>query len=166
MHEMTRTATDAEGLGGSESEVEAQLIVLLNAASPTLPSSRHILSRIDRVSGGRGAMPSQTRTRTDLVLQLDDVWQSAQHLQLARHEGVWLLEDLGSRNRTYLAGQAASEEILADGDIVQAGATFFLFRAAWGCAASIPRRCTSSCSASGPRLKERRNCDGRQRVSC
>jgi pSer/pThr/pTyr-binding forkhead associated (FHA) protein len=60
-------------------------------------------------------------------LPLDDKTVSARHARLAYHHGQWWLEDLRSRNGTFLNTKAVHEPlVLATGDEVQFGSLKFL----------------------------------------
>lgn len=55
---------------------------------------------------------------------------SAAHLRLTRALGRWVVEDAKSRNGTFLNGSPVSHAVLKDGDILEAGHTFFVYRSA------------------------------------
>lgn len=54
-------------------------------------------------------------------IALDDPRVSRQHARLLRHEGIWLLEDLGSKNGTTVNGRPISSDGLYDGDWISIG---------------------------------------------
>lgn len=75
------------------------------------------LQRRDSVVIGRG-------TDCDVVIQ--DLKASRRHCQLSRKEDGFLLEDLGSRNGTYVNGQKISAPILLKANhTFQIGDTMF-----------------------------------------
>ncbi len=70
-------------------------------------------------------------------LQIVDPKISRHHCQLVEHEGQWHLEDLGSRNQTWMGLQPIDDVILGDGDQFCIGGTHFTFRSEPG-PADIP----------------------------
>lgn len=73
---------------------------------------------------GRGA---------DATLVLHDTWLSRQHVRISlvatakRGKGPWLLEDLGTRNGTFINGRRVERALLQLGDTIRIGATLFVF---------------------------------------
>ncbi|MBS2023767.1 MAG: sigma 54-interacting transcriptional regulator, partial [Deltaproteobacteria bacterium] len=61
-------------------------------------------------------------------------WMSGRHATLRRTAQGFRFADLGSTNGSRLNGQPAREALLRDGDVLELGHTFFLFRSA------VPRR--------------------------
>jgi hypothetical protein len=56
------------------------------------------------------------------TVALDDSFVSAEHAELERHRGGWLLRDLGSTNGTFVNGaEVIAPTDVRDGDIVQFG---------------------------------------------
>ena len=53
---------------------------------------------------------------------------SSVHLRLSRALGRWVVEDAKSRNGTFVNGSSAAQAVLKDGDIIEAGHTFFVYR--------------------------------------
>ena len=54
--------------------------------------------------------------------QLDDKTVSTQHARLSYHHNQWWLEDLGSRNGTFLNGEAIDGQmIVTSGDVMRCG---------------------------------------------
>jgi transcriptional regulator with GAF, ATPase, and Fis domain len=87
---------------------------------------------VDVVRLGRGEGPVSSRVAEGgerrLVVTLPDRWMSGQHARLSRALGRWLLEDLGSRNGIRVNGEATSRLELEDGDVIELGRTFLVFR--------------------------------------
>ncbi|MGH9157100.1 MAG: FHA domain-containing protein [Acidimicrobiales bacterium] len=54
-------------------------------------------------------------------VQVDDELVSRQHAVLRRHQGCWVLEDLGSRNGTYFAGDRVTRLVVAGTMTVRLG---------------------------------------------
>jgi DNA-binding NtrC family response regulator len=114
----------------------AHLFVVLACATPLAGSSRHLLDGVEEVYLGRGTTSHARRTTTEagrstLRITLPDDRISTSHARLTcgRSEGGWTLEDLGSKNGTFLNGAIARQAPLADGDLLQIGHTLLLFRA-------------------------------------
>ena len=111
---------------------QPQLYLVLEAERPFAPSARFSLRTVDEVTIGRGT--DRGRERSDdtgvrrLVVRVPDRWMSATHARLTKVLGRWVIEDAGSRNGTYVNGQRSQRAILAEGDIVEAGHTFFYYR--------------------------------------
>ena len=62
-----------------------------------------------------------------------DPFLSSVHTRIRRTKEGWVLEDKGSKNGTLVGGVRVRRHLLKDGDLFEAGHTFFLFRA------SLPR---------------------------
>jgi pSer/pThr/pTyr-binding forkhead associated (FHA) protein len=61
-------------------------------------------------------------------LQVVDAKISRRHCQLSEHDGQWHLEDLGSRNKTWMGLEAVDNVLLSDGDQFRIGRTHIVFR--------------------------------------
>jgi DNA-binding NtrC family response regulator len=115
---------------------QPQLVVLLQADAPMLPSTRHLLSDVDRVAVGRGPARGVDRTTeggaSTLSLRFPDALVSTRHAVLVRHGGGggWHVEDAGSKNGTWVNGRRVDRALLVDGDLVEFGQTFCLYREA------------------------------------
>jgi DNA-binding NtrC family response regulator len=108
------------------------LFRVLECNHPLAPSTRHGLGAIDRVAIGRGERrcargPSGER---QLRLWVPDPWMSSAHALLSARDGGWTIEDAGSRNGTLVNGHPVKRAELADGDVIELGHTFFVFRCA------------------------------------
>jgi transcriptional regulator of acetoin/glycerol metabolism len=114
----------------------AHLFVVLGCATPLAGSSRHLLDGVEEVLLGRGTASHARRTtesgRSTLRITLSDDRISTSHARLSRvdvqGEEIWTLEDLGSKNGTFVNGAIARQAPLADGDLLQIGHTLLLFR--------------------------------------
>jgi len=69
-----------------------------------------------------------TRNRTVLALGVPDKAMSASHAKLVRDGSDWSIEDAGSRNGMLVNGARETRAELNDGDIIELGETFWLFR--------------------------------------
>jgi DNA-binding NtrC family response regulator len=111
---------------------QPQLYLVLEPDRPFAPSARFALRTVDTVTLGRGS--DRGRERSDdtgvrrLIVRVPDRWMSATHARLTKVLGRWVLEDAGSKNGTFVNGQRTQRAILAEGDIVELGHTFFLYR--------------------------------------
>lgn len=113
----------------------AQLFLLLESDRPLAPSARFDLARTDSVLIGRGSARNVERTRASsgertLTLRVPDARMSSSHVALRRLHGKWLIEDQRSKNGTLVGGAPITQTALSDGDVIEAGHSFFLFRAA------------------------------------
>lgn len=61
------------------------------------------------------------------TIHLDDLSVSRIHAKLISKEGQWLIQDMGSRNGTYLNFTAITEKILHGGETITIGSTSFKF---------------------------------------
>ena len=111
---------------------EPYLYVVLDCAQPLAPSTRHALGDVDVVLVGRRERRSSTNETVAgerrLSLGLADRWMSSNHARLQRVMGKWLVEDQQSKNGTRVGGQGVERTELRDGDVVEVGRTFLLFR--------------------------------------
>jgi transcriptional regulator with GAF, ATPase, and Fis domain len=127
------TTTEEDRRSGSRGEtvVQASLVRLVDCARPLAPSARHALRGLDRVELGRGEGPAERVVENGervLRIQVPDTRVSSTHARLRFQLGRWLVEDLDSRNGTLLGGEPVRTAALADGDLLELGRTFFLFR--------------------------------------
>jgi transcriptional regulator with GAF, ATPase, and Fis domain len=108
------------------------LVLLLEAERPSAGGQRHVLSGLTEVTIGRGGAREWERDprRGILDIRAPDPWMSSAHARLLCGLGKVVLEDRGSRNGTLVNGQPVERAELEDGDLVEIGRTFFLFRAA------------------------------------
>ncbi|WP_437283879.1 sigma 54-interacting transcriptional regulator [Sorangium sp. So ce406] len=108
------------------------LFLVLQCQRPLDPSARLSLDGVDEVRFGRGPVRSiERRTeggRALLDVRLEDGWVSSRHARITRDGGRLRLEDLGSRNGTFVNGVPRQSAQLAEGDVIELGHTFFLFR--------------------------------------
>jgi len=108
------------------------VVLLLESSRPTAPSARFSIAEVEEVSLGRGARRGHRRTtfagKGLLRLDVPDPWMSGDHARLVRDGTTWTVVDAGSKNGTYLAGERLTCRRLHDGDIVEIGGTFVLFR--------------------------------------
>jgi len=111
----------------------AALYLCLECDRPLAGAARYLLDGVDEVVIGRGAARTgeleRTGGRARLRLSIPDQRVSSLHARVARRDGVWLLEDAGSKNGVLVDGRPIERVALTDGLLVEIGKTFFLFRA-------------------------------------
>ena len=108
----------------------------LTADAPLTPPARIGLGGVDRVDLGRGAHRTVSRSRSDgaelIALTLGDARMSSKHARLSRVGGAWIVEDLDSKNGTWVDRKRITRRPLADGDVMIVGHTAIVFRASGG----------------------------------
>jgi transcriptional regulator of acetoin/glycerol metabolism len=122
---------DADAKRGKGATVPL-LYLALECEQPHGASTRHSLAGVDEVVIGRAerrAMHREVeRGVSRLTLGVADRWLSGMHVRLTRVLGKWMLEDMESKNGTFVNGSPVKRTELSDGDIVEAGHVFFVFR--------------------------------------
>ncbi len=103
--------------------LECDRLLAAGARSLAGISSAVICRGVDR-SARRSAHGSDRELRVEVPSKS----MSANHARLVRRSGQWAIEDLGSRNGTFLNGYPVDKGPLADGDILQLGRTIFRLR--------------------------------------
>jgi DNA-binding NtrC family response regulator len=126
----TETLSSGDGGDASAAGVSAYLFVALDARRIDAPPARIALAGLDEVTIGRGdARTFTTRDRRAWV-ELPDAGMSRAHARVTRAFGGWVVEDAGSKNGTLVGGRPITRVELADGDVIEVGRTFLLFRRA------------------------------------
>src|ERR1700682_1895638 len=125
---LPREVTSVPALGARH------LFLVLTCDSPAAPSLRVSLKGVERVFIGRGGLeprqaPVARRADGELTLSVADDRMSTTHAAIRSVFGNWIIEDAGSRNGTLVNGRPVKREVLADGDLIELGHTFFVFRA-------------------------------------
>jgi len=108
------------------------LFRVFDCERPLEAPARHSLADVDAVALGRGARSFERRIvdgKRRLAIAIDDPRVSTSHARLTQVFGRWTLEDLGSRNGTLVNGARVDRALLADGDLIELGRSFFLYRA-------------------------------------
>ncbi len=110
------------------------LFLVLTCDSPSGSSVRASLQGIDRVVIGRGALepghpPVMRRQGSELLLAVADDRMSGEHAVIRQVLGKSVIEDAGSRNGTLINGRRIQRELLSDGDVIELGHTFLVYRA-------------------------------------
>lgn len=125
--------------GSSQVAGSARLIRFFRADAPALDVDEFCL----------GERPSWTLSRLDpgqpftagpenaRIVCRDDVLMSARHAVLTRRGDQWEVEDTRSKNGTFVnAERVTGPVVLQDGDILECGNSFFIFREPDSCGAS------------------------------
>jgi transcriptional regulator with PAS, ATPase and Fis domain len=85
------------------------------------------LRGIDEVALVRGEHKDITRSGARLSISLPDRWMSSTHARIVRRPGGFLVEDLGSKNGTFVNGRPASEaSMLGPLDVIEVGRSFLI----------------------------------------
>jgi len=92
--------------------------------------SRHALVDLEVVELGRGDTTGHHRERGRLRIDVADPRASQQHATMTLTAGRWQITDASSKNGTLVNGARVTSTIIADGDVVEIGRTFFRFAAA------------------------------------
>jgi transcriptional regulator with PAS, ATPase and Fis domain len=112
-----------------QARLQAFLSVLLRADQPLSPGLRAGLEGLDEVRIGRGERLGAEVPGRSLQLSLPDPGVSGNHAKLIRKGDGWTAADTGSKNGTLINGQAlTAPRLLRDGDLIETGHTFLLFR--------------------------------------
>jgi DNA-binding NtrC family response regulator len=111
------------------------LFRIFQCEQPLAPSTRHALGEYRAVTIGRGERTTSYRDAVGdrvgprlLKLEVADSWMSATHVRINDVLGRWTLEDLGSKNGTFVNSQRVTRAVLSDGDVLEVGRTFFIYR--------------------------------------
>jgi transcriptional regulator of acetoin/glycerol metabolism len=123
------TLSVRRGRRGRDDSSAPVLFVILNGQDPLGGSSRVGLETATGVRIVRGRTPGLDRSDGEVTLQLADRHVSSSQSRLSRNGGSWTLDDQGSKNGTHLNGMLVTQpRDLWDGDLIQVGCTFLLFR--------------------------------------
>ncbi len=122
---------------------EPYLVLALQSDRPLEGSCRHFLGKYDEVLVGRGAARECVSDVHDgkrrLTVRVPDRLVSKEHAWFIRAGERWMVEDAGSKNGSVVNGTAQQRAWLEDGDVVEMGHTFLLFREAVGTWKDPPR---------------------------
>lgn len=121
------------------------LFYVLAANRASGDSTRHSLADIDEVLIGRDDRPGCRRKDRRLSLTFDDRWMSVDHARMYRRDQGWRLDCGQAKNGGYRNGQRITGAGLRDGDVMELGHSFFVFRAAQ----PFPRGAPLDVSATG-----------------
>jgi DNA-binding NtrC family response regulator len=112
------------------------LYIGLAGEAPRSPPARIGLAGTDRVDLGRGDVRQVTRSSVDdvdvITVTLADPRMSTRHARVSRVGDAWVVEDVGSKNGTWVGRGRIAKHRLADGDAIVLGHTALVFRNAGG----------------------------------
>ena len=107
------------------------LYVVLDCEHPHDGASRYTLDSVSTVNLGRGETHAATKTDdgAELSIQLPDGKVSREHARLHLRDGSWVIQDLGSKNGTWVNGRKVDGSTpVRPGSIIEVGNTFLTLR--------------------------------------
>jgi transcriptional regulator of acetoin/glycerol metabolism len=109
------------------------LVVALECDRPAAGSARYALDRVAEVTVGRGTERGAARREgpagPTLDVRIAAAAMSTTHARFVRAGGEWIVEDLGSRNGTFVNGARVPRAPLRAGDVITLGRTILLVSA-------------------------------------
>ncbi len=124
------TLTAGEAGSGGAGDAVAQLFVVLECARPVEPPLAIRLDEADTVVVARGEQRECAGDEGTLELRIPDARLSTLHARLRAAHRRWMIEDAGSKNGTWINGVRRDSAVLEDGDVIEVGHTFLMFREA------------------------------------
>jgi transcriptional regulator of acetoin/glycerol metabolism len=123
--------------GPGDARNRPHLFLVLKAHQPLAPPARFSLAEVDELVIGRGPEGRAETTAAAgagrLTVRTDDRRMSSTHARLGKLLRRWVLDDAGSKNGTLVNGAQATRVELKDGDVIELGQTFFVYREAVAC---------------------------------
>jgi transcriptional regulator with GAF, ATPase, and Fis domain len=107
-----------------------ELVLLVECDRPDAGSTRHRLADLDEVVIARGAARAVERAGRRLVVGVPDGRISTMHARLQREGAAFFVHDAGSKNGLLVNGLRVERQLLRDGDVIECGRTFFVYRVA------------------------------------
>jgi transcriptional regulator of acetoin/glycerol metabolism len=127
--DLTTTLTTSIEEHPSGDALGDQLFVVLYADRPLTAPSRHSLIGIDEVVFRRGVEINVTRDGRKLEIQVPDPRVSGEHARMSRGFANWYIEDLGSKNGTFVGAERTTGRApVHDGGVFSVGHTFLMVR--------------------------------------
>lgn len=106
--------------------------MVLDGNYPRMPAMRQRLGDIDEILIGRGRQREVTVEDAGgirrLILRFPDPWMSSAHVRIECHSESRAMTDPGSKNGSFVNGSRQNRAVLVDGDLLQFGHTFFIYR--------------------------------------
>ncbi|WP_437825710.1 sigma 54-interacting transcriptional regulator [Sorangium sp. So ce1153] len=137
----SRTLSSTEELKEiGDAHLRPHLFLVLEAHRPLALPVRFSLTKLDELVIGRGTAREieATAGARRLAVRTDDRRMSSTHARLGKLLQRWVLDDLGSKNGTLVDGVRTTRAELEDGDLIELGHTFFLYREAIPCEPNDP----------------------------
>lgn len=129
MFEQTLSALSESGASTRSTKLKVdEVVLLLECDRPLAGSTRCRIDTVDSVLLGRGSSRGCERASGALTLRVPDARMSARHATINREGHAWVVRDEGSKNGIVVNGRKADRHLLRDGDVVECGRTFFLFK--------------------------------------
>ncbi|MEJ7728960.1 MAG: sigma 54-interacting transcriptional regulator [Polyangiaceae bacterium] len=127
----TLGSTQSSGVTPRSTSGHATLCLSFSAQRPLDAVTRYALDA-DALVVGRGAQGTTERVtsegRSKITLRLVDSKMSSSHARFLRSGDRWTVSDAGSKNGTFVNGRLIDSATLEDGDLLELGSTFFVFR--------------------------------------
>jgi transcriptional regulator of acetoin/glycerol metabolism len=127
----TLGSTQSSGVTPRSTSGHATLCLSFSAQRPLGAVTRFPLDA-DALVVGRGAQGATERItsegRSKITLRLVDTKMSSSHARFLRSGDRWTVSDAGSKNGTFVNGRLIDSATLEDGDVLELGSTFFVFR--------------------------------------
>jgi transcriptional regulator with GAF, ATPase, and Fis domain len=105
------------------------LFLLLEPRRPLTGGARFALGGVDQIVVGRGHRRECIRRTSggevSMTVKAPSSYLSSEHARIHVTSGGWMIEDLDSRNGTFVNGNQVSRAILNPGDIVALGQVLF-----------------------------------------
>jgi transcriptional regulator with GAF, ATPase, and Fis domain len=132
--EPARTISRTIGPTSPSAAGQPHLFLAFRCDRPFEPAARLCLHGADAVTIGRGESLSFERRDDDGLTVFDfgipDPRMSSRHARLQKVLGRWVVQDVGSKNGTWLDGGQVTDATLQDGALLELGHSFLLYREA------------------------------------
>jgi transcriptional regulator of acetoin/glycerol metabolism len=133
----TQTLSVADDTAGIDALDAPHLFLVLESHRMAALPARIRLAGLDEIILGRGPdrrieQPSDPKEKKDaqtIAVRAPDPWMSSTHARMIRALKRWVIEDAGSKNGSLVNGTPLTGRVtLEDGDLIELGHTFFLYR--------------------------------------
>jgi DNA-binding NtrC family response regulator len=105
------------------------LTLVIDAEHPSQGSLRADLSGTSELLMGRGREHTLVRSGAGALLTMPDRWVSIRHARIELSRATAEIVDMESKNGTFVNGARVHRAMLRDGDVLETGHCFFVFRA-------------------------------------